>query len=429
MKRAIVVGSGAGGATVARELQGAFDVLVLEAGGDFRRFGMGLSRLERLKRAGLLIDERETPMLYAAMRIRKTREGMVLVRGVGTGGTTTICTGNALRMDEPLKELGIDLDDEFAEIRREIPIGAAHRDGWRTTTQRLFEICREMELAPFPAPKFGDYAACRHCGRCVFGCPAGVKWDSRVYLRDAVGRGAELRTRCRVRRVVVRNGRAVGVEASSGRSSHVYPADLVVLAAGGLATPVILQDSGIACEPSLFVDPVLCVAAEVRDCRQCFEVQMPFIVQREGFIVAPYFDHLSFCFNRAWRYPAPDIAAIMIKLADTNVGRVTRRGVEKALGAEDRARLARGVGLAKEILHRFGAKDGGTFLGTLNAGHPGGTLPLSAREAASLHHDRLPENLYVADATLLPRSLGNPPSLTIIAMAKRVAKLCRQGQA
>ena len=32
MPHAIVVGSGAGGATVARELQGAFDVTVLEAG-------------------------------------------------------------------------------------------------------------------------------------------------------------------------------------------------------------------------------------------------------------------------------------------------------------------------------------------------------------------------------------------------------------
>ena len=49
-------------------------------------------------------------------------------------------------------------------------------------------------------------------------------------------------------------------------------------------------------------------------------------------------------------------------------------------------------------------------------------LPLTEREAESLHHDRLPANLYVADATLLPRSLGKPPILTIIALAKKVAK-------
>jgi choline dehydrogenase-like flavoprotein len=63
------------------------------------------------------------------------------------------------------------------------------------------------------------------------------------------------------------------------------------------------------------------------------------------------------------------------------------------------------------------------FLGTINAGHPGGMLPLTEREAESLHHARLPENLYVADATLLPESLGNPPILTIVALAKRISKL------
>ena len=41
-----------------------------------------------------------------------------------------------------------------------------------------------------------------------------------------------------------------------------------------------------------------------------------------------------------------------------------------------------------------------------------------------LHDARLPENVFVADASLFPRSLGNPPILTIIALAKRVARIC-----
>jgi choline dehydrogenase-like flavoprotein len=44
--------------------------------------------------------------------------------------------------------------------------------------------------------------------------------------------------------------------------------------------------------------------------------------------------------------------------------------------------------------------------------------------APVVHDDRLPENVFVADATLFPRSLGNPPILTIIALAKRVARIC-----
>jgi choline dehydrogenase-like flavoprotein len=66
------------------------------------------------------------------------------------------------------------------------------------------------------------------------------------------------------------------------------------------------------------------------------------------------------------------------------------------------------------------------FMGTVNAGHPGGMLPLTAQLADSFHDPRLPENLYVADATLFPGSLGNPPIMTVMAMAKRVAKIIRE---
>jgi choline dehydrogenase-like flavoprotein len=48
---------------------------------------------------------------------------------------------------------------------------------------------------------------------------------------------------------------------------------------------------------------------------------------------------------------------------------------------------------------------------------------LTEAEAETLHHATLPANLYIADASLLPRSMGNPPILTIMALAKRVARL------
>jgi choline dehydrogenase-like flavoprotein len=203
-----------------------------------------------------------------------------------------------------------------------------------------------------------------------------------------------------------------------------YPADLVVLAAGGLGTPAILDASGIACEPRLFVDPVLWVAGRAEGSAQCYEVEMPFVVQREQFIVSPYFDHLSFLFNRAARYPAVDTVGLMIKLADSSQGRVTAGGVTKTLGASDRQRLREAVELCTAILDRFGVDEGSVFLGTLNAGHPGGALPLTEREAATMHAARLPANVYVADATLLPQALGNPPILTIVALAKRVSRCC-----
>jgi choline dehydrogenase-like flavoprotein len=327
-------------------------------------------------------------------------------------------------MDGDLRALGIDLDPEFAAIAAEIPITTAHEQGWRETTRQLFSICRDMDLAPCPMPKMGHYERCLHCGRCVLGCQFGVKWDTRGFLQDAMANGAHLTTECEVERVAIEHGRATGVYVKQGRGRAFHGADLVVLAAGGLATPVILDRSAIPCEPTLFVDPVLCVAGLVEGCRQCYEVQMPFFAQRDGYIISPYFDYLSFFFNRRWRHPAEDIVSVMIKIADESHGEVDRRGVRKCLTAADRRRLAEGVEIGQEILRRFGVAETDIFLGTLNAGHPGGTLPLTAGEAASLHHDRLPPNLYVADATLLPRALGNPPILTIIALAKRVGRRC-----
>ncbi len=424
MKKAIVVGTGAGGATAAKEIQGHFDVMILEAGKEFRPFSMNLEIPEKLKKTGLMFDEKLIQHLFPAMRVRKTDDGMILINGIGHGGTTTLCTGNAIRQDEDLKKMGIDLTREFAEIDGEIPISVNHQRLWREPTRQLFEICREMGLDPKPIPKMGHYQHCRSCGHCVLGCPHGVKWDSRQFLKTALEKGAELLSGCRVEKVVIENGRAIGVLARYKKRKRFFPADLVILAAGGFETPVILQKSGIACEPRLFVDPVLCVAAERKQSHQNREIPMPFVVQREHYMLSPYFDHLSFFFNKHWKYPARNILSLMIKLADESVGSISGKKVKKILTDQDKDRLDEAVTVCKEILDRFGIKKENIFLGTINAGHPGGMLPLSEKEADTFHDSRLPENLYVADATLLPDSLGNPPIFTIIAMAKRVSRLC-----
>ena len=422
MRTAIVVGSGAGGATIAKELQGRFDVLVLEAGREFRPLALNLRIPERLKRLGLLFDERHIRLLLPSMRIRKTAEGMVLVRGIGTGGTTTMATGNALRLDPGLKAIGIDLDEEFSELGREVPVSTAHQARWNGTTRRLFTVFEEMGLEPRPMPKMRRRESCSNCGRCVLGCPSGAKWDSREFLRDAMERGARLITDCRVREVVLENGRAVGVAARVGTRRKFFPADVVVLAAGGFGTPVILQNSGIPCEPGLFVDPVLCVAAPWDNALQNREVPMPFAADKGRFILSPYFDYLSYFFNKEWPPGAGNILSIMVKLADTPSGTVTDDRVEKALTPEDTEALRSAVDMCVEILGRMGVEKRDMFFGTLNAGHPGGMLPLTSDDAKTLRPRRLPENLFLADATLFPESLGKPPILTIMALAKKVAK-------
>jgi choline dehydrogenase-like flavoprotein len=423
MRTAIVVGSGAGGATVARELQGAFEVTVLEAGRPFRRLSLDRVTVERLRDSRVLFDPRLIRAAFPAMQVRRTPD-MYVVNGIGVGGTTPIATGNGIRADAALRALGIDLDPEFDQISREIHLSTAHQARWHPTTRRLFEACIELNLDPRALPKMTTgQGSCRHCGRCVLGCPYGVRWDSRRYLDEAVACGARLVTGCRVERLAVRDGRVTGVVSRGPLGPREHPADLVVLAAGGLGSPAILQRSGIACEPRLFVDPVLTVAARWPNAWQCHELEMPFVVQRDHYILSPYFDWFSFLVNPTWRHPAKDLVGIMIKLADEPVGWVSGRRIHKTLTDPDRRRLAEGVALATEILGRLGATPEDVALGAVNAGHPGGMLPLTRDSAASFHDDRLPSNVYVADASLFPQSLGNPPILTILAMAKRIGRL------
>lgn len=426
MKNAIIVGSGAGGATIAKALQRQFSVTILEAGNHFKPFSMKLNIFEKLRHSQLFFDERLIQLFFPFMKIRKTPDKVVLVNGIGTGGTTTIATGNCIRMDNDLKKLGIDLNTEFEELEQEIPVSTAHQAGWRSITKQLFEICQKMGLEPLAMPKMGQYTNCTHCGRCVLGCPAGVKWDSRNYLQEALKNGAKLITRCLVEQVLLDDRQAVGVQTRIGGRKHIFHADLIVLAAGGLGTPVILENSGISCQPNLFIDPVLCIAAELPSASMIKEVSMPFVIQQPHYIISPYFDYLSYFFNRQWYRPARNIVSLMIKLADTNSGSIQKRKINKRLTELDKKRLEEGATICTEILQQVGVSPKKIFRGTINAGHPGGMMPLTTAEAAHLHHRQLPENLFLTDATLFPDSLGNPPILTIMALAKRIGKICRQ---
>ena len=444
-KTAIVIGTGAGGGVMAKELQGEYQVTILEIGKEFRPFSYPINLFAKFRKTGLFFDERLIRILLPNMVINKTKD-MVLVRGFGKGGTTTLATGNAVRYDHALKEIGIDLDPEFAELYNELPITTDHQKRWTKTTRKMYRIFEEMGLEPVVTPKFLCAKKCIGCGHCAIGCPTNAKWDTRKLLDQAVAQGAKLVCGCKVTDLAIEDGKVKAVHARKGLKKVTYQADLVVLAAGGLGTPVILEKSGIPCEERLFVDPVLCVAGPLPGVHQEHQILMPFISQQDGYILSPYMDYLSFFFDKRWRLPMKNIASIMIKLADEEKGSIGGRcsagacsaglcgaglcgageRIDKTMSVLDDANMQRAVAQAREILVRLGVPEEKQFLGTLNAGHPGGMLPLTEADSQSLHPDRLPENLYVADATLFPKAMGNPPILTIMALAKKIAKVIKE---
>ncbi len=419
-KTALVIGTGAGGGVAARALQGKYQVTMLEEGKEFRPFSLPVGRLAELRRTGLFFDERLIRLLLPNMRLERSQE-VVIARGIGVGGTTPLATGNAVRCDGTLKKLGIDLDAEFEALYRELPITTEHRNRWNSATRKMFEIFESMGLDPQVTPKLINAEDCVNCGHCAIGCPADAKWDTRMLVDEAVRKGAELVTDCKVTKLLVSGNEVTGVEARHHGRKAVWKADLVVLCAGGIGTPVILENSGIPCRRTFFVDMVLCVAGELPGFRQDRQLLMPFISQQDGYILSPYMDYLSFFFKKNWRRPMGDIASIMIKLADEETGSVSRRRIDKVMTETDRRNMKRAVSQCREILAEMGIPKKEQFLGLLNAGHPGGMLPLTAAEKDTLHDPSLPDNLYVADATILPEAPGNPPMLTIMALAAKIA--------
>ena len=417
MRKVIIIGSGAGGAMVAKMLAKKFEVTVIEQGKTFKPFSLPLNQLALFRKTGLYFDERLIQLLLPSMRIDRQRE-MVMVYGRGVGGTTTLATGNAVRADDGLKKIGINLDEEFNELYHELPITTDHQRYWSSITKRTFQIMQEMGLDPQPMPKLLRPTNCRLCGHCSIGCPTRAKWDTRELLE-----GLNVITGCKVTHIDISDGRARSVHATKGFQKLTFDADIIIVAAGGYGTPDILRASGIECKPTLFVDPVLCVAAPMEKVHQDRQLLMPFVSQRDKYIISPYMDWLSFFFNKEWRKPMDGMVSLMIKLADVEQGNVHHNKMQKRLTSLDRQRLQQGVNDCREILMRLGAKEQDIFLGTLNAGHPGGMLPLTQAESETLHSPLLPDNLYVSDATILPQSLGLPPMLTIMALAKRIAKI------
>jgi choline dehydrogenase-like flavoprotein len=419
--KAIVVGSGAGGATAARELQSkGLQVLVLEAGPPFKPFTRHISWADPLRRFGLLGGEGTFKHFFPPMNIQRSSPELILVRGIATGGSTVLTCGNLVRADRGLKELGLDLSPEYDELEGELKPITIPPETWRPITHKMFQSAEDLGLNPQPTPKVVDMARCNYCGLCELGCARGARWDSRKFLAEAVNKGAYLQSKSPVEKVTTDNGRVTGVITSANKQYH---ADVVVLAAGGIGTAQILKNSGLKAEDHLWVDIVLTLGGTLPGARQLEEPPMAWYTKHEDYILSPYPDILSHYFHKPWRKVLiQDRVGLMVKLADNEEGAVYADGkVDKPLTGHDQDRLDIAISQAQEVME--GAGISGPFVrGVPNGGHLGGTVHLKKEDVASMKPSWLPEGLWVADLSLAPRSQGLPTILLTAAMALRVAR-------
>ncbi|OBI32117.1 oxidoreductase [Mycobacterium sp. E1386] len=251
---AVIVGSGAGGAMVARTLARAgLDVVVLEEG---RRWTVEEFRTTHP------IDRYAGLYRGAGATVALGRPSVVLPIGRAVGGTTVVNSGTCYRPPAAVQRRW---RDEF---------GLALADSDRLT-ERLADVERTLRVAPVPLEVMGrngrlllDAAAtlgwraapiprnapgCEGCCQCAIGCPRNAKYGVHLNaLPEACAAGARIISDARVERVLHRHGRARGVRArrADGTALDVL-ADTVIVAAGATETPGLLRRSGFGAHPRL----------------------------------------------------------------------------------------------------------------------------------------------------------------------------------
>lgn len=112
---------------------------------------------------------------------------------------------------------------------------------------------------------------------------------------------------------------------------------------------------------------------------------------------------------------------VMIKLKDEVSGSVAESGrVTKGLTPADRARLVQAEVVAGKILRAAGCDPGTIFTTPLRATHPSASCRIGSVVDTDLATEV--DGLYVCDSSVFPEALARPTVLTIIALARRLAR-------
>ena len=512
----VVVGSGSGGGVVAAELASAGrSVVVLEAGPFVDEGAMPTDELDAYSR------------LYLNHGLLATWDAAILLlAGSGVGGGTLVNWMTTIAPPASVREAW----------RRDHGLDGLHDGGpWTADVTALEAELAVSESTWIPpkddavlrgAAELGWQAApirrnspgCDDCGSCAFGCRRGAKRSGiRAHLATAFLAGARIVPRVRVTRVLLEGRRAVGVEGLAlmpdPRTGEPVPdpevpggvrvrtlrvrAPQVVVAAGALRTPAILERSGLR-HPSigryLRIHPVSGVLTRMSTPVELWRGTMQgarcdeFVIgtaDREGYVIESAPGHPGLL---AQAVPWEDAAAHAALMADarhvgafvaiTRDGGEGRTSVTRAGGVRidyrlDRvgvatlrhavasmARMARasgaldimvpgtrpawfrsgdaaaGAAAFEEYVDGLATFDFSPNRGTVFSAHQMGTARMGTRPRdhpcdpdgrvrVGARDDTVVGGLYVADSSLFPTGLGVNPMLTVMALARRVARTVR----
>ena len=393
----IVVGTGAGGALLARELaKNDLPVTILEK--------------------GPYIKSKDAFNYYD-----KYNDSVDLLTTTCIGGATIVSMSNMVRaLDEELLEYDVDLTESYKYVEELVGVHQLDDSHIGKGTQAFLDAGRELGLETLKMPKAIREEDCIQCGKCAFGCPADAKWSGKDFVDEAVEAGATLITEAEVTDVIVENDKVKGVKYIKGDVCEEIYGENVILSAGAISSALILRNAGIDAGRELFFDPFVSVGGYLKDINFNTEVQMAGLVIGKNFVLSPHFSSFIRANIPNDEVTDKDILSIMVKTPDECRGYIDDDGdVVKINTITDIRYLAEGVATAGFILEKAGV-DPTTIGSTVYRGaHPGGTAPIGKIVTSDLETEI--ENLYVCDASVLPISPGKPPILTILALSKRLA--------
>lgn len=416
---AIVVGSGPGGATVARELSlKGKSVLILEWGDNDPVKGSFFQMAPRAFVPG--------KSLYV------TGQALGMVRAICTGGSSQIYCATAFEPPcDMLKKYGVDITQEVDEIRNTVPMDPL-RDELMSPAGRVFyNSAKELGYDVKKLNKFIFQDKCEtDCQKCLYGCPTGAKWFAGNFVEDALDNGAIMINKAKVNRVMIENKRAVGVEFTYKKEKYRAWADKVILGAGGIGSPLILRESGIRdVGYDFFFDPLMYSFGKFKELDgngRGVAMSAGIHFEEDGIVMTDFnlphlmkiaFDLEVFRFGQVFSYK--NTVPIMIKVKDGLGGSIKNgKWVWKMLKSEDKKKLDKGHAHAKRILENAGAEK--VYKSWITAAHPGGTVKLGEHLDADLKTKF--DNLYVCDCSVIPEAWGLPPTFTLLALGKRLGR-------
>ena len=394
----VIIGTGAGGAIIARELaKNNLPVTILEK--------------------GPYIKSKDAFNYYD-----KYNETVDLLTTTCIGGATIVSMSNMVRaLDEELLDYGVDLSEAYRYVEELVGVHQLDDSHIGKGTQAFLDAGEELGLNTMKMPKAIREEDCIQCGKCAFGCPADAKWSGKDFVDEAVEAGATLITEAEATEIMTENDAACGVKYIKDNQEQIIKADKVILSAGAIGSTFILRNTGISeAGRELFFDPFVSVGGYLKDVNFNTEVQMAGLVIGENFVLSPHFSSFIRANIPDDNVTDNDILSIMVKTPDEAKGYIDDDGeVVKINTIQDIRYLAEGTATAGFILEKAGV-DPNTIGSTVYRGaHPGGTAAIGKIVDSNLETEI--ENLYVCDASVLPISPGKPPILTILALAKRLA--------